>query len=172
MNKEEASKSLKWGDLAASLTSLWKAHKGDRMTYELPREAASQTILAKRLSLHLCEGSGCWAQIRDWGAFPNAINYDLFYGYRLGHGDRRSLEEASVYAFGSADTDHFVSIISMALYFSWDVWVFDSHETWVLEISNDETIEFFAEASELRTQLTSEFARLNMRGLRADRAVS
>lgn len=167
MSKEEASPLLKCDDLTACLTAAWKAHKSDRLTYELPRESAAQTALAKRLSLFLCEDNGCWLEITGWGAFPNAINYDLFYGYRLGRGDGRMLKEASVYSFLPEDTDQFTSILSMILYFSWDAWIFDAGRTHLMGISNEETIEFFSESPDLREQLASEFARLKMRSLSA-----
>jgi len=167
MSKEDAGMSLKCDDLTTSLIAAWRAHKDDRMAYELPRESATQTILAKRLSTILCEVDGCWLEITDWGAFPNAINYDLFYGYRLGRGDGRMLKEASVYSFLPGDTDQFTSILSMILYFSWDAWIFNADRTYVIEISNDEIIDFFSESSNLRAELASEFVRLKMRALSA-----
>jgi hypothetical protein len=110
-------------------------------TFDLPASAADLTTLARSLS-NLTLGVGeAWVQITYWQNDFEA-NQDLFYGYRKGHGDTRSLEEAAIYQFAPEDAAPLCSILSMVLLFSWDARLFDMDRTYFFGITHDKALNF------------------------------
>jgi hypothetical protein len=162
MSKEEASNTLHFEGLDYVLLSQDRSRKFDHLSCYLPKGSSVQQVLAERLAYIFCRENECWAYVTDWNASPTSMCYDLFYGYRLGRGDRRPLAEASVYNFLPEDAQSFMSVIGMILYFSWDAWIFDARLTYLVNISNDGIIECSVDSHELKNQLAAEFSRLNM----------
>jgi hypothetical protein len=60
-----------------------------------------------------------------------------FIRYRRSFGDQRLLMEAPVHVFEPTEDEAVVSVLSMALFFLWDVWVFDFAGRWLLGICHD-----------------------------------
>jgi hypothetical protein len=82
-----------------------------------------------------------WLEITYWHNDIEA-NQDLFYGYRKGHGDSRSLAEASVYRFSSREIPELFSILSMVLFFSWDARLLDKERSYLIAVSHDGFLDF------------------------------
>ncbi|MGA7342036.1 MAG: hypothetical protein WBX18_15630 [Terracidiphilus sp.] len=164
MNEREASRLLGYADIDSLLASNLTQRGSKAVQYKLPGQSSKQTVLAKFLSALFCGEESCWVQITYWHDDSDA-NQDLFYGYRSGRGDARSLRDASVYNFSPEDANRFISIVSMVLYFSWDARVFDASGTFSINISHDEVIDCFVLSPVTLEQLISEFSRLEMRRL-------
>ena len=164
MNEEEASRLLGCADVNSFFTSGLNRPDSKVSQFRLPREAARQTILAKYLATLFCCESPCWLQITYWHNDSDG-NQDLFYGYRSGRGDPRCLQDASVYEFTPQDSEQFMSIVSMVLYFSWDARVFDADGTFFINLSHDEIVYCVVSSPDSLELLVSEFARLEMRRL-------
>ena len=164
MSEEETSIELGRDQLASQLLSYWKAHQKTVSGYSVPTRSSVQTILARRLAGLLCREGGCWIQITNWNSGPNS-NLDLFYGYRTGLGETRSLAEASVHYASPDEKDQAASIISMIFYFGWDAWIFDKQGTYLVDLSNDEIMEFTTDSDALRNALSSHLLDLGMSAL-------
>jgi hypothetical protein len=164
MNEREASRFLGYADIDTLLASKKPQRGSNAMQYVLPKQSSKQTVLAKFLSALFCCEKSCWVQITYWHDDSDA-NQDLFYGYRSGRGDARSLRDASVYNFSPEDANQFISVVSMVLYFSWDARVFDADGAFSIDISHDEIINCTVLSPVAVEQLASEFSRLDMRRL-------
>jgi hypothetical protein len=158
MTEGEASVALGLESLKIALQEYWKTHKTE--SFRLPMESQSQAALAEHLALVLLPREGCWVQILDW-AFDGVGHNDLFYGYRRGHGDTRTLIEAAVYNFSPEDADQFSSIVGMVLYFGWDAQIFDSTLAYVMKISNDEFIDLWTDSDPVRERLARVLVRFD-----------
>lgn len=164
MNEREASRLLGCADIDSLLASNLTQRGSKAMQYKLPKQSSKQTVLAKFLSALFCCEDPCWVQITYWHDDSDG-NQDLFYGYRSGRGDTRTLRDASVYNFSPEDANQFISIVSMALYFSWDARVFDAGGAFSINISHDEVIDCSVLSPITSEQLVSGFSRLEMRRL-------
>lgn len=109
----------------------------------LPEEAASQMILAKEISELLLENGVCLLEMTYWHNDLES-NQNLFYGYRRGCGDERSLSEAAVYEFGAEDHAVMTSILSMTFYFRWAARVSDARKTYLLSFFHDGFVDYDA----------------------------
>jgi hypothetical protein len=121
--------------------------KSDKPTLEgsaaLPLESTSQTILAKEISELLLAQGCCVFEMTYWHNDLES-NQDLFYGYRRGYGDERSLSEAAIYQFEVEDHTMLSSILSMTLYFRWDARASDAGKTYILLLSHDGFVDYKA----------------------------
>jgi len=104
--------------------------------YYLPVATADRTILARSIGKVVAAEGPCWLQITGWSNDDDS-NQDLFYGYRRGYGDQRSLAEASVYKFNSEDAHCISSVLSLVIYFGWDARIFNFELTYQVRVNND-----------------------------------
>jgi len=105
-------------------------------TYYLPIATADRTILAKTIARVVTTQGSCWFQITYWNNDPDS-NQDIFYGYRRGYGDQRTLADASIYRFNPEDAHCLSSILSLVIYFGWDARIFNSEFTYQVRVNND-----------------------------------
>jgi hypothetical protein len=105
-------------------------------TYALPSRSVEQTMLARNLSELVLQKEDAWLEITYWHDDIEA-NQDLFYGYRKGCGDTRSLADASVHRFSSREKPELFSILSMVVFFSWDARLLDKERTYLIAVSHD-----------------------------------
>jgi hypothetical protein len=129
--------------------------------FQIPTESSKQTILARVLADLVCATGDCWVEITYWHADDDA-NQDLFYGYRLAHGDRRRLHEAALYKFLPDDINEFVSIVSMILYFSWDARMVDAAQSCVINLSHDQLLSCVVQSSSILEPFLVRFSQLGM----------
>lgn len=106
-------------------------------TYSAPSDSGPKTALSRLFAYLLLRGGSTYIYISSWGIWGAYEHLDLFYGYRRSHKENRPLIEAPVHVFVPTEQDAFVSILSMALYFMWDAWVFGSDGTAILKVSHD-----------------------------------
>lgn len=128
-----------------------------RKSYYLPKTSADQTILARAISAFVLNLGESWVQITYWNNDLDS-NQELFYGYRKGHGDNRSLAEASIYLFKPGEAEELGSILCMALYFAWDVRLFDSGPTYLVLFNNDGFVDYKTTSSIFATGVEQEFS--------------
>ena len=134
----------------------------ERNSYHLPSSTAGQTLVARTLSsvvLGLGEG---WMQITYWNNDLDA-NQDLFYGYRRGHGDSRSLAEASLYRFAPADVSMLFSILSLVLYFRWNARMFDAGQTYFVRVDNDGFLDYATISERFRNAAAEGFPLMGLK---------
>ena len=104
-------------------------------TYYLPTSSAALTIVSKTVGERIASLGPCWLQITYWSNDADS-NQELFYGYRKGCGDERSLADASVYRFDAHEGPFIASILSLVLYFGWDARIFDADLTYQISVNN------------------------------------
>ena len=148
-NKAEADPIL---GLSLSDEEAWPIAK----SYVLPDKAAVMTMLAKGLSALVLQENESWLEITYWHNDLEA-NQDLFYGYRRGQGDTRSLAEASIYKCAQADAGALSSILSLVLYFNWDARLLDHNRTYKIRISHDGFIDLHSTSEQFAKDAESEF---------------
>jgi hypothetical protein len=98
-------------------------------------------MLARNLSELVLEKEDSWLEITYWHNDLEA-NQNLFYGYRKGCGETRSLAEASVHHFSSLEIPELFSILSMVLFFAWDARLLDKDRTYLIAVSHDGFLDF------------------------------
>jgi hypothetical protein len=109
--------------------------------FAIPVDSGGKTSIARHLADLLLQDSEFFIYIKGWMIWPSSENFDLFDGYRRSIGEHRPLWEAQVHLLAPGEQPAFVSILGMALYFVWDVEVFDARGTTLLTFSHDEWME-------------------------------
>lgn len=131
------------------------------MSYHLPKVSTDQTVLAREISSFVLGLGQSWLQVTYWHNDPDS-NQELFYGYRKGHGDVRSLAEASIYLFAPGDEEVLSSILCMVLYFSWDARLFNWGPTYLITLDNDGFLDYQSTSESFSTGIEHEFSLLGL----------
>lgn len=113
----------------------------------------------------LLESSQVLIYFKTWNIWPSAENFDLFDGYRRSLGEHRPLSESQVHLFVPGDQATFTSILSMGLYFVWDVDVFDTSGEILVTFSHDEWMEFRAHEAARTKQIEQGLAGFELKHL-------
>jgi hypothetical protein len=135
LTKEGARELLKGKTLdgfAAQLSGQLRLVEG---AYSTPASSGVQIALSKLFAYMVLRDSPVCLYVTDWGVATEHL--DLFYGYRRSFADSRLLIDAPLHVFERTEEEAFVSVLSMAFFFSWDVWVFDLAGRWLLRTSHD-----------------------------------
>jgi len=135
LSKEEACEILGVESLDSLIDQLRSRLPLANDTYAMPFKSGVQIAISKLFAYLLLRGSPIYLYIACWGVMNEHL--DLFYGYRQSLGERRPLIEAPVHCFEQSDEDAFISMLCMALFFSWDVSVFDAKRRLLVQISHD-----------------------------------
>lgn len=113
--------------------------------YIIPKDSGRKTALSREI-IHVLKESGidkgCF-EINDFGVWPSSENQDIFYGYRLSLGEKRSILEAPYHLFTTSDYVQLESLFAISLYFFWDTLIVDEINTLLIETSNDEVISVY-----------------------------
>jgi hypothetical protein len=88
--------------------------------------------------------------ISDWELWSPNQDFDLFNSYRLAKGTLRSLDDAPVHQFESANEESFGSIVCLVLYYQWDAEIFDRDGKCLITISHDEWLDIRTDDSQIR----------------------
>ena len=135
-------------------------------TYSMPADSGVKCSLARLFSNLLLTEAPAFIYVTGWGIWPSSENLDLFDGYRRSIGEDRSLGAAPVHLFETSDKPAFVSILSMALYFVWDVQVFDERGTTLVTISHDEWMEIKTAHPDVASEWSKELDSMELEPLR------
>jgi hypothetical protein len=127
--------------------------------YSIPADSGRKTALSRLFAHLLLRNPNTCIYVSGWGVWGSSENLDLFYGYRRSFGEDRTLMEAPVHLFEQAEADTFISILSMAFYFVWDAWIFDTEGKALLKISHDEWLEVRSNDEEARKEFAAELER-------------
>lgn len=127
--------------------------------YSIPSDSGRKTALSRLFAYLLLRKPNTCIYVSGWGVWSSSENFDLFYGYRRSYGENRTLMEAPVHLFEQSETDAFVSILSMAFYFIWDAWVFDTEGKTVVKLSHDEWFEVRSDDEDVRKEFATELDR-------------
>jgi hypothetical protein len=147
LTKEGASEVLS-GKSPDSYVAQLKGHlRLVRGTFAAPVKSGVQIVLSKLLAYVLWKESHVCIYVTSWSIATEHL--DLFYGYRRSKGENRPLIEAPIHLFQPTDQDALVSVLCVALLFSWDASIFDlrgkslvqtSHDGWLEVRTNDEVL--------------------------------
>jgi len=138
-------------------------------TYAIPPESIAKTHLSMLFAYVLLRRNPeVYIYISDWGMWGNLERLDLIYGYRRSHGEYRTLIEAPVHLFDLSDEAAFVSILSIAFYFIWDAWVFDTEGKALVQISHDEWLEIRTDDEDTRKEFEALLNRFKLRLLHGE----
>ncbi|MCU1311983.1 MAG: hypothetical protein JWO20_3108 [Candidatus Angelobacter sp.] len=165
LNKENARDLLKWGTLDSFIHRLSTQLPIVKGAFTRPNISGKQIVLSNFFKYLMLRDSPVYLYVTAWGIATEHL--DLFYGYRRSMGEVRPLIEAPVHVFEPAEGDAFVSVLSMAFFFSWDAWVFDFTERTLLRISHDGWLEFRASDEELIKIFIAELERYGIPLLRS-----
>lgn len=80
-------------------------------------------------------------------------------------GEQRPLSESQVHLFAPGEQATFTSVLSMGLYFVWDVDVFDATGKILLTFCHDEWMEFRAEEAAKTKQIEQSLAGFGLKQL-------
>jgi hypothetical protein len=135
LTKEDARELLSGKTLDACTAQLSSQLRLVEDAYSTPVSSGVQIVLSKLFAYLMLRDSPVCLYVTGWGVATEHL--DLFYGYRRSFGDLRLLMEAPVHIFDPTENEAFVSILSRAFFFSWDIWVFDLAGRWVLRTSHE-----------------------------------
>lgn len=124
--------------------------------YSIPADAGRKTALSRLFAHLLLRNPNTCIYVSGWGVWSSSENLDLFYGYRRSFGENRTLMEAPVHLFEKTEADSFVSILSMAFYFVWDAWIFDTEGKTLVQIGHDEWLEVRSDDENARKEFAAE----------------
>lgn len=162
LTKEDASEMLGGKPLDAFVTQLSSRLQLVADTYSIPPDSGNKTALSRLFAYLLLRGPNVCIYVSGWGVWSSSENLDLFYGYRRSFGENRTLMEAPVHLFERSEEDTFVSILSMAFYFVWDAWVFDTEGKALVRISHDEWLEVRTNDKDSREEFATELEKYGM----------
>lgn len=131
-------------------------------TYSIPPDSGRKTALSRLFAYLLLKTPNVCIYVSGWGVWESSENLDLFYGYRRSFGENRTLMEAPMHVFEHGDEHAFVSILSMALYFVWDAWIFDTEGRALVQISHDEWLEVRTDNAKTRREFAAELEKYGM----------
>jgi hypothetical protein len=141
LSLKEASTLLKINSLDEFVSSVSGRLQKVSGPFAIPGDSGRKTSIARHLADLLLQYSEIFIYIKGWTVWPSSENFDLFDGYRRSMGEHRPLSEAQVHLLAPGEQLVFVSILGMALYFVWDVEVFDAQGSILLTFSHDEWME-------------------------------
>jgi len=162
LTRENASEMVSGKPLDAFLSELSCRLRLVGDIYSIPPDSGRKTALSRLFAYLLLRIPNICIYISGWGVWGSSENFDLFYGYRRSFGETRTVMEAPVHVFQRGEEDAFTSILSMALYFVWDAWVFDSGGKAVVRISHDEWLEVRTDDVKARKEFAAELKKYGM----------
>ena len=162
LTKENASEMLGGKPLDAFVSQLSSRLRLVGGTYSIPPDSGKKTALSRLFAYLLLRSPNVCIYVSGWGVWGSSENLDLFYRYRRSFGENRTLMEAPVHLFERTEEDTFVSILSMALYFVWDAWVFDTEGKALVRISHDEWLEVRTDDDEASKEFATELEKYGM----------
>jgi hypothetical protein len=165
LSVKEASTLLRADSLDAFITSISERLRLGTGPYAIPPDSGAKTALARHFADLLLENSQVFVYFKSWNIWPSGENFDLFDGYRRSMGEHRPLSESQVHLFAPGDQATFTSILSMGLYFVWDVDVFDISGKILLTFSHDEWMEFRADEAARTKQIEQGLAGFELKQL-------
>jgi hypothetical protein len=96
--------------------------------------------------------------IKEWGVWPSSEHMPLFSRFRQSFGEMRPLIEAPSHLIEVGEIDEAISLLSIALLFFWDCYVFPAHEGPVFFCSHDEWVGFFVPRGYAPTTIYNTFS--------------
>jgi hypothetical protein len=168
LTKEHARELLKvrsLDDLTADLSIHLQLVGG---TYSTPVNSGAQVALSKLFAYLVLRDVPVCLYVTGWSVAPSTEHLDLFYGYRRSIGDVRLLMEAPFHVFEPTEQDALVSVLSMTLFFFWDVWMFDLTGESLLRLCHDGWLELRARDGELAREAATELERFTLPSWPAD----
>jgi hypothetical protein len=159
LTKEDAKEMLGGKSLDVFLSELSNRLELVGDAYSIPPDSGRKTALSKLFAHLLLGNPNTCVYVSGWDVWASSENPDLFYGYRRSFGETRPLMEAPVHLFEQTEADTFVSILSMAFYFIWDAWIFDTEGKALVKISHDEWFEVRCDDENARKKFAAELER-------------
>ncbi len=101
--------------------------------------------------------------VTEWSVWPSSEHLALFARLRAALGERRKLIDVPGHVIDQADRDDGISVLLLALIFSWDCYVFSSKDAPVFFTSHDEVTGFFIPATGSMAELKGRFAKWSER---------
>src|SRR5579864_8319910 len=157
LTKEEACKLLNDESLDAFVAQLSGQLRLVKGTFSAPVSSGKQIVVSKLFAYVMLKDSPVCLYLTGWGIATEHL--DLFYGYRRSLGETRPLIEAPVHVFEKGDTDAFVSLLCVSLFFSWDAAVFDLAGKCLLQTSHDGWLEYRANDEAFVREVVAELER-------------
>lgn len=111
-------------------------------SFAIPRDSGGKVHLARVIAGAFLEHGPALLWITGTGVWPSSEHLDLFDGYRRSTGDARRLAEAPLHLFDGDDVDAFVSVLSLGLFFVWDLEVVALDRSLAATVSHDEWFEY------------------------------
>lgn len=109
----------------------------------IPADSAAKVGLARILANTFLDRGPTILWITETGIWGSLEHIDLFNRYRLSNGEKRSIRDAPVHMFSpETDRDSLISILCLALFFSWGFEIMSQDRNLAMTVSHDEWIEY------------------------------
>jgi hypothetical protein len=111
--------------------------------FSTPKDSGEKVALARLLVKIFAslKSTEIILYISEWGIWPSSENMEIFDSYRLAKGETRTLEEAPIHRFASANDPTLLGLLCLALYFIWGVELFNSEGKCLFSLNHDEWFE-------------------------------
>ena len=163
LSVNEAANLLGASDLTAFIEQVdWK-YPDSVPTYMLPKDSGKKVGIARIIANSLLDHKSFLLWVTATGIWSSSEHCDLFNRYRLSFGDHRSLYEALVHLLEAEDRDAAISLLSLGLFFFWDLEIVAVDRSIAITVSHDEWMEvrhsegYSRMAAELEKHLSSLF---------------
>jgi hypothetical protein len=161
---DDAAKFLGVQNLASFFENIGWQYPEPVPSYFLPKDSGAKVGLARIVANTFLDRGPTVLWINESGIWPSAEHTDLFSRYRLSHGEERTLASAPVHIFESReDSNAFISVLCLSLFFVWGVEITGLDRSWALTISHDEWLEYrFAPGEEAFVSYFQEWIEPNL----------
>lgn len=122
--------------------SLLEASWGEPMARISYGDRFSAQVVAWALAEAMRDSTFVVGVVTTTGMHPELEDLNLYYGFRRGFQDHRSLLEAPAHLFELEDFYHFKSVLFMAAAFRWDMTLFSSEEPAPLQLAREQVVAF------------------------------
>jgi hypothetical protein len=141
LSEDEAANLLGVSDLTAFIEEVdWK-YPDPVPIYRLPKDAGKKVGVARIIANCLLDHESFLLWVTTTAIWPSSEHCDLFNRYRMSFGEHRSLHEAPVHLLESEDRDRAISLLSLGLFFFWDLEIVATDRSIAISISHDDWME-------------------------------
>jgi hypothetical protein len=131
------------GDLGSFFSGVAWQYPDPLPSYFLPGDSGAKVGLSRIIANTLMQRGPVLLWVTETGIWPSSEHADLFLRYRRSYGEGRSVSEAPVHFFETAeDTDALISVLYITLGFIWGAEICRLDRSVAMTVSHDEWIEY------------------------------
>lgn len=162
LSLDEAAKLLSTSDLREFFEDVSWGYADPVPNYRVPIDSGRKISLARVIANVLLEHGPFLLWFTETGVWPSSEHIQLLDRYRMSFGEFRSVHEAPVHWFDASERDDAISVLSLGLFFVWNLEIVTADRSTAVTISHDEWIEirFAPHNREVAARLENRFVDL------------